>query len=59
MESAAGIVPPPSLVSAVQLETEGNPFFLKEIVAYLAQENILTAGPLDSPHRFARGRTVA
>ena len=56
MESAAGMAPPPSLVSAVQSEAEGNPFFLKEIVAYLVQEKVLQPGRSQSSDKLGRAR---
>jgi tetratricopeptide (TPR) repeat protein len=44
IEMTAGAAPPESLVAAVYRETEGNPFFTKEIVRLLVSE-----GRLDSP----------
>src|SRR3954447_15057859 len=44
IEVTASIQPPPSLVSAIHEETEGNPFFVSEIVNLLAAE-----GELDDP----------
>jgi predicted ATPase len=59
MESAAGTAPPASLVSAVQAEAEGNPFFLKEIVAYLVQEKVLQPGTSEASDRLGRARGLA
>src|SRR4051794_799933 len=44
IEVTASIDPPPSLVRAIHEETEGNPFFVSEIVNLLAAE-----GELDDP----------
>ncbi|MGH2982347.1 MAG: protein kinase domain-containing protein [Solirubrobacterales bacterium] len=44
IERTAGAVPAPALVSAVHDQTEGNPFFLAEVVRLLAAE-----GTLDAP----------
>jgi DNA-binding CsgD family transcriptional regulator/tetratricopeptide (TPR) repeat protein len=37
IEAATGMVPPPGLVRAIYTQTEGNPFFIIEIVRWLAQ----------------------
>jgi predicted ATPase/class 3 adenylate cyclase len=44
MEIAASIRPPERLVRAVHEETEGNPFFVSEIVSLLASEGRLDGG---------------
>jgi predicted ATPase len=44
IESATGIPPASGLVRAVYAQTEGNPFFIIEIVRWLAQEEELTRG---------------
>jgi ATP/maltotriose-dependent transcriptional regulator MalT len=36
--AAAGIVPPVWLTSAIHVQTEGNPLFVREVVRFLAQE---------------------
>jgi DNA-binding CsgD family transcriptional regulator len=36
--TAAGMVPPASLTSAIHNQTEGNPLFVREVVRFLAQE---------------------
>ncbi len=48
IEMTAGITPPKSLVTAVHRETEGNPFFLAEVVRLLASE-----GRLQRPDQIA------
>src|SRR3954470_12354692 len=48
IEATASIAPPRSLVRAVYGETEGNPFFVSEIVSLMASEGTLDdAGQLD------------
>ncbi len=42
IEVTSGIVPPPTLVSAVHTQTEGNPLFVTEVVRLLVQEGELT-----------------
>jgi predicted ATPase/class 3 adenylate cyclase len=64
--------PPRRVVAAIHDETEGNPFFIEEVVRYLADEGRLvdargrllpdlTIGDLDVPHsvRFVIGRRLA
>jgi predicted ATPase len=46
IEQTANVAPPASLVSAVYRETEGNPFFVHEVVRLLARE-----GRLEHPER--------
>ena len=41
IEMTAGIAPPPGLAAAVHEQTEGNPFFLGEVVRLLASEQRL------------------
>ncbi len=43
VEAACGTAPPAELVGAVHGQTEGNPFFVTEIVRLLTQEGALTA----------------
>jgi predicted ATPase len=45
IESAAGISPAPSLVSMLEKTTEGNPFFLSEILRLMAAQGQLAATP--------------
>jgi eukaryotic-like serine/threonine-protein kinase len=44
IEMTSGAPSPPSLAEAVQEQTDGNPFFVGEIVRLLASEGKLTAG---------------
>ncbi|HKP91019.1 MAG TPA: protein kinase [Thermoleophilaceae bacterium] len=44
VEMTASVQPPPRLVQAVHQETEGNPFFVSEIVNLLASEGRLDGG---------------
>ncbi|MDQ3486073.1 MAG: protein kinase [Actinomycetota bacterium] len=53
IEIALGRSPLTSLVEAVHRETEGNPFFLSEVVRLLAAE-----GRLDEPNRARWGMTI-
>jgi len=41
LRALSGQEPPPSLVAAVQAETQGNPFFTEEVFKYLAEEGRL------------------
>ena len=45
IEMTSGRVPPPGLVSAVHIQTEGNPLFVTEVVRDLVQEGELAARP--------------
>ena len=47
VEISAGIEPPPGLAAAVHEQTEGNPFFLGEVVRLLVSERRLEAGGAD------------
>jgi len=42
IELASGVAPPPGMVEAVYLQTEGNPLFVTEIVRLLVQERELS-----------------
>ncbi len=55
VEITAGIEPPPSLASAVHAQTEGNPFFVSEVVRLLASEGTLAeaAGSGSAPAQLA------
>jgi eukaryotic-like serine/threonine-protein kinase len=44
IEMTAGAPSPPGLAEAVQEQTDGNPFFVGEVVRLLASEGTLTAG---------------
>src|SRR3954467_15085107 len=44
IEMTAGTPSPPGLAEAVQVQTDGNPFFVGEVVRLLASEGRLTAG---------------
>src|SRR5262245_60860156 len=46
LEETLGAFPPEALVTAVHVQTEGNPFFVTEVVRLLAQEGRLTPGTL-------------
>jgi class 3 adenylate cyclase len=48
LELSCGSTPPPALVEAVYRETEGNPFFVHEVVRLLQSD-----GRLDDPHKVA------
>jgi tetratricopeptide (TPR) repeat protein len=50
---ASGQEPPPSLVTALRQSTEGNPFFVGEVVRLLATEGRLDAWEEDVPWTFA------
>ncbi len=41
--TAAGMVPPAWLTSAIQSQTEGNPLFVREVVRFLAQQGHFSA----------------
>ena len=43
IEVTAGVAPPEGLVTAVHKQTEGNPFFVTEVVRLLVQEGELTS----------------
>jgi hypothetical protein len=47
MEAAAGTAPPPALVARVHERTEGNPFFVGEIVRWLVESGKLDSGGTD------------
>src|SRR5262249_19463550 len=46
LEETLGVAPPEALVTAVHVQTEGNPFFVTEVVRLLAQEGRLAPGTL-------------
>ncbi len=45
MDATAGAPVEPDLVTAVWSETDGNPFFTREVVAHLQEDGALTPGP--------------
>ena len=49
IEVAAGVTPPPGLVTAVHTQTEGNPFFVTEVVRLPVQEGGLTRAAQGEP----------
>jgi DNA-binding SARP family transcriptional activator len=52
IEATWGASPPPALVSAVHSQTEGNPFFVTEVVRLLGQEGELTPERLSGSERW-------
>ena len=52
LAAACGFPPDPDLVSAVHVHTEGNPFFVREVVQLLLNEGALTSGALGTPERW-------
>ncbi|MBV8140232.1 MAG: AAA family ATPase [Deltaproteobacteria bacterium] len=54
IESAAGISPAPSLVSMLEKATEGNPFFLSEILRLMAAEGQLASELVTASRRQLR-----
>jgi class 3 adenylate cyclase len=55
LEMTAGAKPPPGLAEAVHEQTEGNPFFVGEIVRLLASEGKLTGAQADAPLEIPQG----
>jgi class 3 adenylate cyclase len=53
IEMASGIAPPPGLAQAVHEQTEGNPFFVSEVVRLLVSEGALTEGTASSSTQLA------
>jgi DNA-binding SARP family transcriptional activator len=53
IEAGWSIVPDPALVHAVHAQTEGNPFFVREVVQLLADEGALTPGASPSGERWS------
>ena len=49
VESTAGILPPPGLVASIYAHTDGNPFFMKEVVRLLSERRELTAAGMGVP----------
>ena len=49
IEITAGLTPPAALVAAVYKETEGNPFFVNEVVRLLVSEGRLERRAADAP----------
>lgn len=52
MEVASGISPPRGLEEAVYGQTEGNPFFVTEVVQLLVQEGELTSNAINRPESW-------
>jgi len=48
IQAASGIEPQQGLVDTIYAHTEGNPFFMSEVVQLLSERGELTAGPLES-----------
>jgi len=42
IEATAGVQPPPGLAETIYAHTEGNPFFIKEVVSLLSEQGELT-----------------
>ncbi|MDX6663271.1 MAG: eukaryotic-like serine/threonine-protein kinase [Solirubrobacterales bacterium] len=55
MEMVAGVEPDPQLAATVHAQTEGNPFFVSEIVRLLASEGKLAAGAGDAAISIPQG----
>ncbi len=55
LEATLGVAPPEQLVGAVHGQTEGNPFFVTEIVRLLTQEGGLTADALITSRDWSVG----
>ena len=49
IREAAGVEPSSQLVHAVYGETEGNPFFVSEVISLMAQEGTLESGEVSVP----------
>ena len=49
IEQTSGLRPPPALVQSVHAATEGNPFFVREVLALLAAEGRLDDPPDELP----------
>jgi len=47
IEMAAGVAPPPALVTSVYTQTEGNPLFVTEVVRLLVQEGEMGSEMID------------
>jgi DNA-binding SARP family transcriptional activator len=53
IETTCGFAPHQALVRGVHTQTEGNPFFVSEVVRLLAEEGALTAEALGKPERWS------
>ena len=49
IEASAGIEPPAELVEALFAQTEGNPFFMSEVIRLLSESGNLTSGLIGTP----------
>ena len=52
IEASCSFAPDPALVRAVHGQTEGNPFFVREVVQLLTEEGALAAGAAPSAERW-------
>ena len=52
IEATCGFEPDPALVRAVHTQTEGNPFFVGEVVRLLDEEGALTSAAPGTPERW-------
>ena len=53
IEATCGFEPDPALVRAVHAQTEGNPFFVGEVVRLLDEEGALTSAAPGTPERWS------
>src|SRR5262249_45481482 len=53
IEATCTFAPDPVLVRAVHAQTEGNPFFVREVVQLLMEERVLAPGVEPSPERWS------
>ena len=53
LEISAGVSPPPDLVRAIHVQTEGNPLFVTEVVRLLVEEGALSEENLSKRQRWS------
>jgi tetratricopeptide (TPR) repeat protein len=53
IEASCSFAPDPDLVRAVYAQTEGNPFFVREVVQLLMEEGVLVADAVPSTERWS------
>ena len=53
VEAACGFEPDLALVRAIHAQTEGNPFFVGEVVRLLREEGVLTPEASGTPERWS------
>jgi DNA-binding SARP family transcriptional activator len=53
IEASCSFAPDPALVRAVHAQTEGNPFFVREVVQLLLEEGVLAADAESSAERWS------